>query len=199
MKFKTVFLFFLLIKNLLAYSHDEIIDAIVDVSRKEGVASSILYTIIKIESNFKPFAISFLTNKENALYFKSLETNNISIKISNYSLNRNKWVVAINPINEEYAKEILKLLIKNGFSVDVGLGQLNSYNFTTKDIENIFNPTYNLTKCAKVLRKCYKVKNKDLQKTIECYNYGMRNRNSNPYYKRFYEHYMKELEKRNRQ
>ncbi|WP_241517585.1 transglycosylase SLT domain-containing protein [Campylobacter blaseri] len=186
----------LFVKTIYAYTYEEIIYTIADVAKKQAVSSGILYTIVKIESNFNPFAISFLTNKENAIYFKNLETKNISIKASPYSLNKNKWIVSISPINEEYAKEITKLLVKNGFNIDVGLGQLNSFNFKDNEIDMVFNPTYNLTKCAKVLRKCYKAKNKDIQKTIECYNYGMRNRNSNPYYKRFYKHYMEEFKKR---
>ena len=134
-----------------------------------------------------------MTNEQNAKYFKKLENKNVKITISNYSLNRAKWVVAIKPINEAYAREIAKMLIKDGFSIDVGLGQINSVNFSKDELDDIFNPEFNLKKCAKVLRKCYNAKSKDMRNTIECYNYGMRNRHSNPYYKRFYEHYKKEF------
>lgn len=186
-------MFFLLLNFCFGYSNTQIANAIAKVAKTEGIGTKILYTIIKIESDFEPFAISFLTNEANAKYFKTLENENIRIKISNYSLNREKWVVAIKPSNEAYAIEITKLLVKDGFSVDAGLGQINSVNYSLDEIDKIFNPTYNLTKCAKVLRKCYNHKNKDLKNTIECYNYGMRNRHSNPYYKRFYEHYKKEF------
>lgn len=188
-----VFIFFIMLNSAFSYTYEEILYTIRDVSQKEGVASKILYTIIKIESDFNPFAMSFLTNQENALYFKSLENKNIAIKTSSYSLNSNKWVVSMYPKTEIYAVEVLKQLLKNGFSVDVGLGQLNSQNFEDYEIDYVFNPTYNLTKCANVLRMCFNIKNKDMQKTIECYNYGVRNRKSNPYYSRFYEHYMKEF------
>ena len=192
MKFATIF-FILFCLNLSAYTNSQIADAIADVSKTQGVGVKILYTIIKIESNFEPFAISFLTNEQNAKYFKKLENKNVKITISNYSLNRAKWVVAIKPINEAYAREIAKMLIKDGFSIDVGLGQINSVNFSKDELDDIFNPEFNLRKCAKVLRKCYNAKSKDMRQTIECYNYGMRNRHSNPYYKRFYEHYKKEF------
>lgn len=192
MKFATIF-FILFFLNLSAYTNSQIADAIKDVSKTQGVGVKILYTIIKIESNFEPFAISFLTNEQNAKYFKKLENKNIKITISNYSLNRAKWVVAIKPINEAHAREIAKMLIKDGFSIDVGLGQINSVNFSKDELDDIFNPEFNLRKCAKVLRKCYNAKSKDMRQTIECYNYGMRNRHSNPYYKRFYEHYKKEF------
>lgn len=179
--------------SLFSYSYKDILYAIKDVATQNGVSPRILYTIVKIESNFNPYAISFLTNEENAKYYKTLENKNISIKISPYSLNKNRWVVSMSPKYESYAIGVLKELIKNGFSVDAGLGQLNSVNFENYEIDRIFNPTYNLTKCVGVLRKCFNAKNKDLQKTIECYNYGMRNRGSNPYYRRFYEHYQKEF------
>lgn len=190
---KILFLMIFSINLAFSYSYEEILYAIKDVSYKEGIANKVLYTIVKIESNFNPYSISFLTNKENALYFKGLETGNIKIKISQYSLNKSRWVVSIYPINETYAVEISKLLLKNGFNIDVGLGQLNSQNFNENEVKYIFNPTYNLTKCAKILRKCFNAKNKNMQKTIECYNYGMRHRGSNPYYKRFYNHFMKEF------
>jgi len=181
------------IGTLFGYTNREIAQAISDVATQEGIGVKVLYTIIKIESNFEPFAISFLTNEENAKYFKSLESANAKVTISNYSLNRAKWVVAIKPANEQYARGILRLLVENGFSVDAGLGQINSVNYTLDEIDYIFEPHYNLRKSAKVLRRCFDAKFKDMQKTIECYNYGMRNRNSNPYYKRFYEHYKKEF------
>ncbi|MCZ6116996.1 transglycosylase SLT domain-containing protein [Campylobacter ureolyticus] len=190
---KILFFIFFSINLLFSYSYEEILYAIKDVSYKEGIANKVLYTIVKIESDLNPYAISFLTNKQNAIYFKSLETKNIRVKASPYSLNKSKWVVSINPSNESYAIEISKLLLKNGFNIDVGLGQLNSQNFSLNEIEYIFNPNYNLTKCAKILRKCFNAKNKDMQQTIECYNYGMRHRGSNPYYKRFYKHFMKEF------
>lgn len=178
---------------LMGYTYKDILYTIKDVAEKNGVSPKILYTIVKIESDFDPYAISFLTNEANAKYYKNLENQNISIKISPYSLNNGRWVVSMSPKDEQYAAAVLKALINNGFSVDVGLGQLNSINFKSDEIDVIFNPKQNLTKCIKVLRKCFNAKNKDLQNTIECYNYGMRNRNSNPYYKKFYEHYQKEF------
>ncbi|QKF64233.1 transglycosylase SLT domain-containing protein [Campylobacter corcagiensis] len=178
---------------IFGYSHKDILNAIRDVATNNGVSPRILYTIVKIESNFNPYSMSFLTNEENAKYYKKLENKNIHIKISPYSLNKNRWVVSMSPKDERYAIAVLRQLIKSGFSVDAGLGQLNSVNFENHEIDRIFNPTYNLTKCVGVLRKCFNAKNKNLQNTIECYNYGMRNRGSNPYYRRFYEHYQKEF------
>ena len=185
---KLLFLFVFSVQ-MFAYSPNDILKSIQFVAQKEGVKPEILYTIVKIESDFKPFVISFLTNKPNADYFAKLQTPNISVKTSPYSFNHSKWVVTINPINEIYAIGIAKNLIQSGFSIDVGLGQLNSVNFDLSEVNYAFNPIFNLTKCAKVLRKCYNAKNKNIKDTIECYNYGMRKRNSNPYYNKFYKNY----------
>lgn len=190
MKFSLFLL--LLFSNLFATSSNEIINSIYYVANKEGVSPRILYTIMKIESDFNPYAISFLTNQANAQYFKSLENYYAKIDISNYSLNRSKWAVSIKPANKEYAKSIARSLYRDGFKIDVGLGQINAVNFSEDEINYIFEPYYNLTKCAKVLRRCFNFhgKSKDLRDTIECYNYGMRKRPSDPYYRKFYKYYM---------
>ena len=185
---KLLFLFVFSVQ-MFAYTPNDILNSINFVAQKEGVKPEILYTIVKIESDFNPFVISFLTNKTNADHFAKLQTPNIIIKTSVYSLNRAKWVVTIYPINEAYATAIAKNLIDSGFNIDVGLGQLNSVNFGANEIPFAFNPVFNLTKCAKVLRKCYNAKNKNIKDTIECYNYGMRKRKSNPYYNKFYKNY----------
>lgn len=180
--------------SLLSYSKNDIINSINFVSKKHGVSPKILFTIIKIESDFNPFAISFLTNEANAKYFKSIENKQFAtISISNYSLNRSKWVVSIHPYTQAYATQIATMLYNDGFKIDVGLGQINAVNFTPNELNYIFNPVYNLSKCAIVLRRCFnfnKKNKKDLRDTIECYNYGMRNRPSDPYYRKFYKYYM---------
>ena len=186
---RKLFFLILLSAHLFGYTRHDIDMAIYGVAVSQGVQPKVLYTIVKIESDFDPFTISFLTNMENAKYFSNLSSPNIDVKISKYSLNNTKWAVAIHPANEILAMQIASLLIKDGFNIDVGLGQLNSVNFTPDEIPQIFSPTYNLTKCAKVLRKCFNAKNKNLTNTIECYNYGMRRRPSNPYFNKFFRHY----------
>lgn len=192
--FKKVSFYLLFCINLFAYTKADIINSINYVARTQGVNPKILFTIIKIESNFNPYAISFLTNEANAKYFKSIENKQYAtISISNYSLNRSKWVVNINPYTQVYATQIATMLYNDGFKIDVGLGQINAVNFKPEELNYIFNPVYNLSKCAIVLRRCFNFYNKnknDLRNTIECYNYGMRNRRSDPYYKKFYQHYM---------
>ena len=86
---KLVFALFLALQTF-AYSPNEIVNAIAAVAQNEGVKPEILYTIVKIESDFEPYTISFLTNKANADYFASLRNQNVRIKTSNYSLNSGK-------------------------------------------------------------------------------------------------------------
>ena len=81
MKFATIF-FILFCLNLSAYTNSQIANAIADVSKTQGVGVKILYTIIKIESNFEPFAISFLTNEQNAKYFKKLKDKKLKDKFA---------------------------------------------------------------------------------------------------------------------
>ena len=59
---KLVFALFLALQAP-AYSPNEIVNAIAAVAQNEGVKPEILYTIVKIESDFEPYTISFLTNK----------------------------------------------------------------------------------------------------------------------------------------
>lgn len=182
-----------LLSNLNAYTNEEIIKAIAEVSYNHRVEPEILYTIVKIESNFNPFVISLLTTQKEANLFKSYESKLASISIGKYSLNNKKWIVNIFPKSEYMAKFFIKNLLNLNYSIDVGLGQINSANFSLNEIDKILSPTYNLSKAAAVLRSCFNYKKQDIKKTIECYNYGMRKQNSYPYFKKFIENYKKDF------
>lgn len=190
---KLFFFFSLCSIKLLAYEQSNIMQAIEIVSSEENISKDILFTIVKIESDFFPLAISFLTNEENAKYFKTLENENVKIAIGKYSLNNSKQIVTIYPNTLRRAIAISKNLLENNFNIDVGLAQINSSNFSINEIEEIFEPLNNLRRSSKILRNCYNVKNKKMQETIECYNYGMRQRESYPYYTKFYNFYTSEF------
>lgn len=197
MRILTFFVLGFFISNLNAYTKEEILKSIVNVSHKNRIESEILYTIVKIESNFEPFVISLLTSQKEAKLFKDYEIQYAKINIGRYSLDKRKWIVNIFPQNEEIAKILIKNLLKLDYSIDVGLGQINSSNFSSSEIDKILDPTYNLSKSAKVLRCCFNYKKKDIRQTIECYNYGMRKRDSYPYFKKFIENYKKDFLKNN--
>lgn len=196
MKFITFFILAFFLSNLKAYTNDDIMKAIADVSYKNRIEPEILYTIVKIESNFDPFVISFITTQKEAKLFKTYETSLAPIKIGKYSLNRSMWIVNIFPKSEDIAKIMIKNLLKLDYSIDVGLGQINSTNFTINEIDKILNPTYNLSKSAKVLRGCFNGKKQNIKHTIECYNYGMRKRNSYPYFQKFIKNYRQDFLKK---
>ena len=131
---KLVFALFLALQAP-AYSPNEIVNAIAAVAQNEGVKPEILYTIVKIESDFEPYTISFLTNKANADYFAGLRNQNIRIKTSNYRLNSSKWVVTIIPANEIYAVQIANELYEDGISIDVALHQTNAANISPIELD----------------------------------------------------------------
>jgi type IV secretion system protein VirB1 len=178
------------ISSSFAFSDMYIANAIKSTATKENIDQRILYTILDIESDFKPFAICMLTTKENALKFKNINNPNIRIKASEYKYNPKKWAVSFYPNSLGLAKALTRAFIKQGFSIDVGLSQINSVNFSMMEVDYIFEPNYNLLKSSKVLKDCAKSK-KDLEKTIECYNYGFKERGIYPYYNRFVKSYNK--------
>lgn len=175
----------LFVAVLFGYSKDEIVNSILEVAERNEIEAEILYTIVKMESKFEPFAICLLTNKAEANIFSNFNDENITINVQKYKFNNKKWLVSLYPKNEEVAKIFAKNLLKLGYSIDVGLAQINCVNFTPNEIDKIFKPSYNLQIAAKVIRDCYKSKNKNIKKTIECYNYGIRNRSSYPYFNQF--------------
>lgn len=89
-------------------------------------------------------------------------------------------------------KEALKLLIQQNISVDVGLMQINSVNFKENEIENIFKPSFNISKSAFILEQCKKAKQR-LKPSIECYNKGLKKSSSFEYYERFKESFLRDF------
>lgn len=191
MKIIYPFLITIILQNyLFAFSDQYIADAIKKISKKEEIDVRIIYTIVQIESNFKPFAISMTTSEKNAKEFQSIKNPHIKIYTKEYSLNKNKWIVSFYPENLAYAKALARAFKKQNFSFDVGIAQINTTNFNIEEIDYIFDPIYNLTKSSKVLKDCQKIK-KDLKSTIECYNFGTKERGSYPYYNKFKTTYSK--------
>lgn len=186
----TLILTILFQSSLFAFSNQYIADAIKEISKKENIDMRIIYTIVQIESDFQPFAISMTTSKKNAKAFKSIKNPYIKINAREYNLNKDKWIVSFYPKNLAYAKALARAFKQQNFSFDVGIAQINTINFNIEEIDYIFDPIYNLTKSSKVLKDCQKIK-KDLKNTIECYNFGTKKRGSYPYYKKFEATYSK--------
>jgi len=176
--------------QLLAFSDLDIAKAIKDVAKREDVDMRILHTIVSIESNFEPFVIAMTTTKENAKAFKRINDKNVRIVASEYKYNKKKWILSFYPNSLAMAKALARAFKTQKFSFDVGLSQINTTNFKMEEIDYIFDPKYNLSKSSKILKECQRIK-KNIIDTIECYNYGTKKRNSNPYYNRFKSTFMK--------
>ncbi|MCW5589657.1 MAG: lytic transglycosylase domain-containing protein [Legionellales bacterium] len=101
--------------------------------------------------------------------------NSLSININgNYQLSRQ-------PRTKSEAIQTAQFLLHNGFNFDVGLGQINSANFSRLklDINNAFDPCVNLHAASEILSNCYqrassRLRNKvaDLTAALSCYNTG---------------------------
>ncbi|RXI43424.1 conjugal transfer protein [Malaciobacter mytili] len=188
------FIFCLNFTYLFAFDNLYIANAIKEVSKKKQIDSRVLYTIVDIESGFKPFSIGLSTNEENAKEFLKLRSKKLKIIASEYK--ENKWNLSFLPISNSYlerlklAKSIARAFKVQGFNFDVGLAQINATNFQIEEIDYIFDPRYNLLKSATILNGCQNLK-ESLKDIIECYNYGTKKRSSYLYYKRFEKSYYK--------
>lgn len=121
------------------------------------VSPETLAAIVKTESHFNPLAIS-INAKPKSKVFKIPQ-----------------------PKSELEAIHIANSLINAGFSIDMGLGQINSKNLPGLGltVENIFNPCVNLKAAGTILQTSYSAflpKSKSsieaLYKTLSAYNTG---------------------------
>jgi type IV secretion system protein VirB1 len=158
----------------------EIADAINYVSEKSGVDSRVYYSIIDIESNFKPYSISMVVNSS-ILKAVSNISEIYDIKSSRYG---KKYLVSVFSNAEDDIIELAKALYKFDFNIDMGLMQISKQHVGEGELEYIFNPKYNIIKGNNVLANCVK-KYKVLSQSIECYNKGFKKNEALSYYKKF--------------
>jgi soluble lytic murein transglycosylase-like protein len=145
----------------------------VENAKKYNIDAKVLFTIINIESAFNPFAIAVETNKASAMKLKKLQSDNIKIMIGK-TYHSKIWLVSIFPKNESDAIFIISLLKDLGFCFDVGLMQINSGNFSKKEVAKMLYPSYNINKGTRILKQCTQMF-KDFKHQIECYNRGAGN------------------------
>ena len=177
------------------YSESHIAELVLEKARKYNVDPKILYTIIKIESAFDPFAIAVETSYASAMMLKSLASDNIKILIGRTYHSR-IWLASIFTKSESDAIFIIKLLKKLKFGFDVGLMQINTGNFDSKEVAGMIYPENNIEKGAKIFKSCTK-QFKTFKNKVECYNRGggnlrksLRKGNTySPYYKRYIKNY----------
>ncbi|ULO04496.1 transglycosylase SLT domain-containing protein [Campylobacter sp. RM12651] len=189
---KIGFIFLIYIK-MFAFTDLEIAEAIKKVAFEENINPKILYTIVKIESNFNPKIISMLLEKDEVNKIITLNRKNkFKVSFYDYALNSNKKIVNILAYNKDDLVILTQILKENNFSFDVGLAQINSYNFSISEVEQVVSLEGNLRKATQILKSCIVAK-KDIENAIECYNYGLKPRKKNIYFARFKKSFIKDF------
>ncbi|HHO42671.1 MAG TPA: hypothetical protein ENN12_04865 [Epsilonproteobacteria bacterium] len=181
------------------FSEKEVGEAMIKVAKNYNIKPEILYTIASIESNFEPLAIAVETSRESAEILSKLRSLNIRVVFGDRkTYHSKKSLISIYPNDYEDAILIIGLLEKYKFSFDVGLMQINTWNFTLDEVEEMFVPEKNLEKAAIVYNDC-RHHFKTTPNRVECYNRGVKNlkralqgknKNYKPYWERFKKHYI---------
>ena len=170
------FLFMLLPLCLFAdYSPQKIADELKSAGIKHGIDVRVLYTIAKLESQFTPLVISFVSKNTNHNF------KNLNKKIRKY---KDSYIITLYGTENDLQSALRELLKDKKLRVDVGLMQINSVNFKTSEIDKIFKLQYNIDKSSEILKKCISLKI-NFKDSIECYNKGTKKAVQYSYYNRF--------------
>ncbi|MDR1285371.1 MAG: transglycosylase SLT domain-containing protein [Campylobacteraceae bacterium] len=162
-------------------NEQDIADAIRYVSEKSGVDARVYYSIIDIESDFKPYSISMVANSTILEATKNLPSQTYNVKSSRY---KDKYLISVFSDSEEDIIKLAKVLYDFDFNIDMGLMQISKQHIQESELESIFNPKYNIIKGNNVLADCVKAY-KVLSQSIECYNKGFRKKSALMYYQKF--------------
>ncbi|MDR0467251.1 MAG: transglycosylase SLT domain-containing protein [Campylobacteraceae bacterium] len=168
---------------LLKASNAEIANAINSVAAKSGLDRSIYYTIISVETGFKPYSIGLIADTKMVKRLENLKEF-FEIKKSSYG---KKYLVSIHTTNEENIIKLAEALYPMNMNFDAGLMQISKQHLTKEELKKIFNPEYNIAKGSNILFDCAK-RFKETHKAIECYNKGYQISSFN-YYSKFLSHY----------
>ena len=180
---RTILFFFLLPLYLFAeYSPQSIAYELKSASVRHDIDMRVLYTLAKIESQFNPLVISFISKDKNYSF------NNLDKKVRKY---KNSYIINFFG-DEEDLKNALKVLMNKKLKVDVGLMPINSVYFTSDEIDKIFKLEYNIDKSSKILKQCINIK-KQLKDSIECYNKGIKKPVEYSYFNRFKTNFNKDF------
>lgn len=168
--------------SLFGYTQEEIASALKRQAQNANIDVKILYTIAKIESGFRPHIISFVNNT------REIKIGGVNMSISPYG---KKFIVNLSG-NPQNLIKTAKMLIKDGFLIDVGIMQINSQNFKVDEIEKMFELDYNIEKAASILKLCQN-KYENTHRIIECYNKGYRKKETFNYFNRFKQSFLKDF------
>ena len=158
------------------YNECDIANALIRQAKASNTDPKIVYTLAKIETGFNPLLIAFVTSSK-----KDYKFENATTKKGRY---KDKYIVSISSSSVETLSAIAKELIDSGYSVDVGLMQINSVNFEPDSVEDIFDLDTNIKKAISVLAMCQN-RYESTKNVIECYNKGFMAKKSDDYYAKF--------------
>jgi soluble lytic murein transglycosylase-like protein len=177
-------------------TNEEISEIILYMAKRYNIDASLIYTLISIESNFKPLVITIETTPKIAEFLKALREIGLKVVTGGHTFHSKEAIVNIYPEDIAMAQYIAESLKQNGYAFDLGLMQIHSTNFLLEETALLVYPKNNLEKGLNILQECLKIflEKKD---QIECYNRGAGNLKkahkkgiiTYPYYKRYKAHY----------
>ncbi|WP_081302505.1 transglycosylase SLT domain-containing protein [Campylobacter fetus] len=166
---------------------EDIANSIKSVAKSEQIDERILYTIAYIESKLEPYTINFITNEKFAKRVKrELDKAKYDVKISKY--NKTSYAVGITSKQHNAILALASALYELKMNIDLGIMQISKQNIKKDELENIFNPRFNLEKSALILKKCGDKYSK-FYEIIECYNKGFIQKKSYSYFRKFATNY----------
>ncbi|NPA64965.1 MAG: lytic transglycosylase domain-containing protein [Epsilonproteobacteria bacterium] len=161
---------------------ERIAAAILSVSAQSGVDPAIYYTIIDIESGFRPFIVSTVVAAKNREKVSRLAKDlPVSVTARRY---KRGFILTFEAGDKATIEEMARRLMLAGIGFDAGLMQINSRHFNQKDIRLIFDPSYNIAMGSNVLADCV-ARFGPVEQAIECYNKGYRLRGRSDYFRKF--------------
>jgi type IV secretion system protein VirB1 len=184
MKMKTV----LMISTVLlgwraeAVTNETIVQSILRVSQQSGVPAKMYYTFIDIESGFVPYTIATTTTVENATLLEKILPKQFNVRNRPYG--SKKRLVSIVAKKHDDIVALAKVMIKNGYSIDMGLMQINSRNVKAEEVDHIFEPYNNIAHGSNIIAECSR-RYSGVHDAIECYNKGYRKKKNYDYFHKF--------------
>lgn len=167
----------------------EIADSLKSVAYEKNIDARILYVFAKTESDFKPYIISFLTSDGDFVKRLKIAFEGKDFKFRSSKYDKSRYAVSIYSGNKADMIAIADFFWDFDFNVDFGLMQISKQNLTRDELEQIFDPSYNVQKSYEVLSGCIKKYDTDEKDVIECYNKGFGSKKNYDYYAKFINYY----------
>lgn len=129
----------------------EIANSLKSVAYEKNIDARILYVFAKTESDFKPYIISFLTSDGDFVKRLKIAFEGKDFKFRSSKYDKSRYAVSIYSGNKADMIAIADFFWDFDFNVDFGLMQISKQNLTRDELEQIFDPSYNVQKSYEVL------------------------------------------------